>query len=521
MSKIKGWLLYLKLFEPRIVSVIKNEFLTKKVSYFSENTIFKKNTIYIGNYSSVVYRFFSMDNITLFLINDEEYDLKQMNCGNNCVVIFPGDTSIDELYEKCREYLTIQEEVLEKSQKLIDAYLLDSTLQSVLDSAAELIENPLMVIDNGYRVICSSNHKNCEDLQWMESIETGYCSYEFVSQFNQLSEINSIQKETSPVLAGCMMSPMRRCISKMFVDKKPVGYLLSIESTNVFDEAKVELLEMASKLLSKIIAFTALKSGQDIYHSTWDALINAIEEIPGSDQILREYILNSGLREKSQYYLILLSLEKYKMTDYQMAPLYNVLRIIFPLCVFSYYKNSVLLIVDFSEYKDALYSKIMSRQENFIEQGIKVIISDPFYDFSNMKRYYDQVKRAEYLVNQLKISKVICFYDEFRTYDMILYEWKDLSLPLYIRKSEQKLYDYDKVHGTEYFKTIYCYIKNSRSLQGTADELFIHKNTVSYRVNRVRELFDLDLNDAEVRIGLYLAYQTIELIENINGRDTV
>lgn len=127
--------------------------MIKKVSYVSDNTNFKKNTLYIGAISSVAYRFLSMDGITLFLINDIDSRLDHWKFGNNCVVMFPKKTSVEDLYEKCKDYLKIQEEVVENTQKLMDAYLADSSLQAVLDNAADIIENPIMVIDNGYRVI--------------------------------------------------------------------------------------------------------------------------------------------------------------------------------------------------------------------------------------------------------------------------------------------------------------------------------------------------------------------------------
>lgn len=511
MFRVKKWIAYLKCLEPVVAAITEAKVLVKKVVYIADNSSMDNNILYVGKLSQVAYRFISLNGNTLFLINDKDYEIREFDFGNNTIILFPGKTNLDELYEKCKEYLDIQEKVTEYNQKLMDVFVSTESLQAVLDCAAEIIENPLMVIDNGYRVVCSSKSFECDDLQWKESVVTGYCSLEFVAQFNKLSEIHAIQKETSPVLAGCLMSPIRRCICKMFVEQKSVGYLLAIESNVSFDEAKTDILETIGKLMSKVWAFTALKSGQDIYHSTWDALINAIEGLPGSNDILKEYVKNSGLRDNSKYYLILLNLDAYKNSDYEIAPIYNCFRTIFPRSVFSYYNNNILIIIDFTANDHALLDRLNKQKNYFAEKNIIVAVSDSFLNFNNMKRYYDEVKKTEKFMRIIRKESYIAFYDEFRTYDMLVSRWDSEEVPLYIREKERMIYEYDEEHETEFFKTLYMYIKYSKSLQDTADALFIHKNTVSYRINRIKELFDLDLNDANVRIGLFIAYQTMEL----------
>lgn len=511
MFQMKKWISYLKYFDPVVVSVSESQSLIKKVAYITDDSYMKNNALYVGRVSQVAYRFYSLSGNTLFLVNDRGYKPDDLDFGNNTVIIFPEKTNLDELYEKCKDYLLIQEKVSEYNQRLMSAFVSAESLQSILDCAAEIIENPLMVIDNGYRVICTSNNIGCDDLQWKECIATGYCSLEFVAQFNKLNEIQAIQKETSPVLAGCMMSPMRRCICKMFVDQKSVGYLLAIEADHSFDEAEIEILETIGKLISKIRAFFALKSGQDIYHSTWDALINAIEGLPGSSEILKDYVKNSGLRDNSQYYLMLINVDADQNNDYKIAPVYNYFRDIFPFSVFSYYKNDVLLIIDFQEERDGILEKLKKHEDFLAEKNFKVTVSDKFTEFHDMGRYYDQIKKTEKFMDTMNKDANIGFYDEFRTYDMLVSECDPDKIPLYFTEKELQIFEYDEEHGTEFFKTLYAYIKNSKSLQDTADELFIHKNTVSYRIGRIKEMFDVDLNDANVRIGLYMAYQFIEL----------
>lgn len=511
MSNIKGWMACLKPFEPKILSLGDSDPMIRNIASISENTVFRKGTLYIGALKSAAYRFRSMDGITLFLINDSQYYLERFNCGNNTVVVLLAQTDSAQIFELCSEYLRVQEEVVEQKQKLLDFYLSDHSLQGILDYVSKIIENPLMIIDNSYRVIGATDQSGCDDLLWLESIRDGYCSFEFVSQFNQLSEIDAINKGTSPVLAGCLMSPMRRCIVKLFVDKQPVGYLLAVESSKPFDRGTVELLEVASKLLSKELAYTALEMGVDLYHSSWDAIVNAIEEVPKSDSSLAEYLQGLGLRMHSQYYVLLFSLAQYDMKEDKQVPLYQLFHTLFPFCAASVYKQDAVLIVDYQQGQPELVQTLLEKQTDFTKMDFKIAVSDMFGDFSDFKRHYDQAKQAQSLMNTLKNDAVVCTYEEVRVYDMLLEKLEPSRLPLFMRRKEHELYEYDRENGTEYFRTLYSYIKNSRRLQDTSDELHIHKNTVSYRINRLKELFDIDLNDAETRIGFYLAYHVLIL----------
>lgn len=511
MLKIKECLSFLKYFGPKVISIDNKGELIGHVAFLSEHTMFKSDTVYIGKLSDVKYRLYSIEHQWLFLINDSNESGKDIKSGTNSIVLFPNSVDIDELFEQCRTFIFIQDSVSKKSQKIMEAYLSNDSLQNVLDVTADIIKNPLIVIDNGYRVMGSSNDKDCEDLEWKQSIQNGYCSYEFISHFCKLSEIQSSQSEEAPVLVGCMMSPMRRCISKIMVNHKRVGYLLSIEAFNPFDEEKVQLLDYASRIFSKILLLSALESGKDIYHTGWDLIINVIEKRDGSVEILKEYMKKTGFNIGTEYIVILVKMDNKSKDDAQVDSIHNIFHDLFPKCIFCYYEDYIVLLVEPNEDSTQVLAHIIEKKEILRKKQLIVTVSDSFKKIEGLSRYYMQAKRAADLIRILDSEKIACSYDDVRRYDMLLSKPIENDIPLFLRTKERLLYEYDKEHGTDYFKTLYFYVKHSRSLQEVSDELFIHKNTVSYRIGRIRELFDIDLNDGETRIGFYLAYQMLEL----------
>ena len=201
------------------------------------------------------------------------------------------------------------------------------------------------------------------------------------------------------------------------------------------------------------------------------------------------------------------------MNDQQVSHLYDIFQPLFPLSLFCYYEYNVLILIDSRKESSAVAEKLMQKEDIMKKRNLKAALSDGFSNITEIERYYQQVKRTQILMNELIEKAVVCSYDEVRRYDMFLVNPDIEKWPLYIRSKERQLYEYDKKHGTEFFETLYSYIKNSRSLQAVSDELHIHKNTVTYRVGRIKELFNLNLNDAEVRVGIYLAYHTFQLMD--------
>ena len=60
-------------------------------------------------------------------------------------------------------------------------------------------------------------------------------------------------------------------------------------------------------------------------------------------------------------------------------------------------------------------------------------------------------------------------------------------------------------HSTELLTTLWCYLDNGRSLEATARELFVHPNTVRYRLKRVSEVIGWDATGARESLILQAA----------------
>lgn len=83
----------------------------------------------------------------------------------------------------------------------------------------------------------------------------------------------------------------------------------------------------------------------------------------------------------------------------------------------------------------------------------------------------------------------------------------------YVPESLQKLYEYDKQKNGSLIETLECFLNNKQSLKQTSKKMFVHYRTVSYRLEKIKEISDMDFdNPAEmlaVRNGL-ITYRLVE-----------
>ena len=68
-----------------------------------------------------------------------------------------------------------------------------------------------------------------------------------------------------------------------------------------------------------------------------------------------------------------------------------------------------------------------------------------------------------------------------------------------------KIYRPLQAHSTDLLATLWCYLDNGRSLEATARELFVHPNTVRYRLKRVSEVIGWDATGAREALILQSA----------------
>ena len=70
----------------------------------------------------------------------------------------------------------------------------------------------------------------------------------------------------------------------------------------------------------------------------------------------------------------------------------------------------------------------------------------------------------------------------------------------------EKLKQQDASAGTEYYRTLAVYLREERDQTKTADVLCVHRNTLIYRIKKIEQILETDLEDERQRFLLLISF---------------
>lgn len=87
-----------------------------------------------------------------------------------------------------------------------------------------------------------------------------------------------------------------------------------------------------------------------------------------------------------------------------------------------------------------------------------------------------------------------------------------VSIPSLIPDGLAALAEHDRKKNTEYARTLEVYLSDERSITKTAEDLFIHRSSLMKRLEKIRQILKMDLEDPQNRLylQLYLSLQRME-----------
>jgi DNA-binding PucR family transcriptional regulator len=87
----------------------------------------------------------------------------------------------------------------------------------------------------------------------------------------------------------------------------------------------------------------------------------------------------------------------------------------------------------------------------------------------------------------------------------------------FVREWLGSLLDYDARKRADLVHTLTQYLEHGGNYDATAAQLSVHKSTLKYRLQRIRELTGLELNDPDVHFNLQLATRAWGTLQALQG----
>ena len=272
------------------------------------------------------------------------------------------------------------------------------------------------------------------------------------------------------------------------------------------------------------------KYQRDIVHNILNGLLSSKEMTEAASQL--------GMKESDTYRVVdFHTIKKNVQRKYTKEQLQEVgvivgeLMYLLPDALIYRNMDQIVMIqqVD-SDQTELEYQKEMEEIEEVIQRSIlyrkkdtdfQIGIGKSVEGYQRLKESYHEASRAIKYIDIIRLvtgdkNKSVVHYSNLGFFQ-IFGEIDDVTeLERYIPETLKKLYLYDDEHKGELITTLQMYLRNNQSIKKTAGAMFVHYRTISYRLEKIKQISGINFDDANevlaVSNGLII-YKMLKEIE--------
>ena len=173
---------------------------------------------------------------------------------------------------------------------------------------------------------------------------------------------------------------------------------------------------------------------------------------------------------------------------------------------------------EMEEVEDVIQRSILYRKK---DTDFQIGIGKSVEGYQRLKESYQEASRAIKYIDIIRLvtgdkNKSVVHYSSLGFFQ-IFGEIDDVTeLERYIPETLKKLYLYDDEHKGELITTLQMYLRNNQSIKKTADAMFVHYRTISYRLEKIKQISGINFDNANevlaVSNGLII-YKMLKEIE--------
>lgn len=190
------------------------------------------------------------------------------------------------------------------------------------------------------------------------------------------------------------------------------------------------------------------------------------------------------------------------------------------------YNNKIMIV-----FPDMAYERVCKLIHQYISIWDKQLKESEAYFVgigelsTGIRKISESYTSADKIVDLLKYDQkenTILEYEKSGLYKLLFHISDMKYLEDYCASMIDPLVRYDRMNHTNLIETLDVYMAHNGSLQETAQKLFIHRNTVNYKLKKIESLLDIKLSNFQHRAELecaLLAYKlvTIQKRKKVSG----
>lgn len=370
----------------------------------------------------------------------------------------------------------------------------ENPIQRMVDLCEGVMEAPIGIADSAGRAVAwtKSPGPHSQDEGWRYFIEKGIVPTSYTSA--------SIRDERGNALRDWSAAPQiyqmegRTCIGgQVMSGGEHVAAFYMQEYEKKFTPGDVHLAAVFCEVLSQLASMKS--AGSEIKSGA--ALISAVLDGAEADSDLCAR-LDGLIPGEPLYQLVLIRSATASTNIVRKSTLLETARQAGDASVSLIYGDDIVTVT--REAETEVFLDALRTQINLSHYAVGVSLP-----FDGWKKVLSRYRQALFAIGEAAAG--IFFYGDVAFEHLLAgigNRGRELELT---HPALDTLMAYDRKNGTQMYKTLGRYLANERNTVRTAKELCIHRNSMKYRIRRIHELIQCDLDDAEERLFLLISYR--------------
>ncbi len=390
----------------------------------------------------------------------------------------------------------MSESLFESSEiaALLNDFFLNDDITRLAVDVGRLLGYPLLIINDTFRVAASYCPAGFTDSVFENAVKLGEITYEAGALISQSEALNN----GSADYIELSDSPFPRRFAPLTSSEVRLGYLICVNTDGRMADIPPQTWQTVERILAKQLFIEVGRIGKPL-ETTEEILMHLLDGSFPSAPYFKLRTMNTYLADFRPAAFALIDLSayhsKYLGKRYLKTEIYSR----FSDSHAFVYRGNVFMFL----HKSCNPAELAAMAEEF---QLKILISDRIKDLFDLPALYQTARDALEMLADGKFGcGSVCSVSQMRTPLMLKrLESSENIIPPKLRE----LAAHDRKKETQYCETLYTYLICGCSLKKTCDMLYTHRNTVLYRIRRIREDFVIPLDDpashTEILIGTSL-----------------
>lgn len=381
------------------------------------------------------------------------------------------------------------------------------SVQEMVDSFIRGFNNPIFVFDASFNLI-AANYEMANEWEQTEKIIRNGCltEEEFKLLNNPEMPYSIVKKRETPVRIHHKELGFEQLVCAIDT-KKDMGHIVLCAVNRPLCQTDENLLIMLKKGIYQLMIqqdFIRNNSGFPYEYFLKDLLDKKIED--GMSARKRMTYINTSFLENIWCMVIETSRTPKTLN---VSRVQNEFQNLLSGTKTLVYNDEIIVLFQKdadNRLPDDMKKKITEICES---SGLYAGMSNSFTDILKLESYHKQAIRALELGTAERDVPGLYCYDHYYIHHILNSFSQKSESDTFCYPKLQKLLEYDRKNGTDLAYSLYMYLICERNSIVASNEMFIHRNTLIYRLKKIDSLVNIDYENYDERRYLILSYEMV------------